>query len=135
MTELEHINVDTLPPQVRVLVKLIGLANTIELLKTYGGMLITMPTRAEKAVLLPNVIGHEAVARICNSRLAGRRIDLPKCDKIIIQLRNQAILAARGQATKRDLARHYGLTARTVQLIWNGAQDDNPTGDLFKEQP
>ena len=129
--ELESVNADMLPPQVRRLVKVIGLPDTLTLLKQRGGTRLTLPVRPELAVELPKLIPADSVRKICNSELAGQRLDLPKSDKIMVQLRNQAILAEKGKSTKRETAQRYGLTTRMIKLIWNGESDDNPTPDMF----
>lgn len=129
--QLHSIDIDQLPTQLRVLIKLIGLAETIELVKHRGGRPTRVPSTGSRVNELDNVLKRESIMALCNSRLAGHRLDLPKPDKILVQIRNMDILARRGHSTKSELAAEYKLTTRMIQMIWNGEPDLDPTMDMF----
>jgi len=133
MNNLTAVDVDVamLPLQLRQLVNLISFEETLKLLQARGGTRMRMPVRAELATQLPQLISREAVQKICDSDLAGQRIDLPKIDKVLLQVRNASIKAAKGKTTARELAQRYGLTTRMIKLIWNGDAEDDPTPDMF----
>ncbi len=135
MTEDQANVFDTslLPPQMRLLQKIIGMGETIELVKSRGGRPTRMPTTGVRETALDKILKRESILALCKSDLAGHRLDLPKADKILVQIRNMNILAARGHSTKSELASEYGLTTRMIQIIWNGEPDPEAvkTMDMF----
>ncbi len=132
MTDLNIFDTSLLPPQMRLLTKIIGLGETIELVKHRGGRPTRMPTTGTRDTALDNILKRESIMALAKSDLAGQRLDLPKPDKIMVQLRNMNILAARGRLTKAELAKEYGLTTRMIQIIWNeDPQPECPTADMF----
>lgn len=129
--DLTLVDPSLLPPQMRQLVECIGLPETMRLLMARGGTFLHVPVSAESATLLTAVLSRRAIAALATSPLAGRRIELPKADKIVIQLRNIAIRAERRHASAAAVARRHKLTRRQVINITR-AVDDNPTPDLFE---
>lgn len=130
---LQCIDVCMLPPQIRFLVELIGLPDTVKLLKAKGGHRLLIPTGKQETNQLNNIISSEAVKILCNSQYAGHRLTLPKADKILDQIRNLHIRASAESTTKSELASQYNLTQRHIQRLRNEDQDNNPTLDMFDE--
>jgi len=129
--ELNTLDTSLLPTQMRLLQKVIGLSETIALVKKRGGRPTRMPTTGSRSTALDGILKRESILALSKSTLAGQRLDLPKPDKVLVQIRNMNILAARGRCTKSELATEYGLTTRMIQIIWNGEPDVNPTMDMF----
>lgn len=131
--DLDLVNPDLLPPQVRELVRLIGLPQTLALLKARGGRPLAVPVHPHHCTALCGVLSREALAALCEEH-GGTTLDLPKADKVHLQLRNHYIAEARAAGTKsgRQLAAELGLTWRQIKYISAEArnQDDNQ-GDLF----
>lgn len=130
---LQFVDVCLLPPQIRFLVELIGLPDTFKLLKAKGGHRILIPTGKQETSLLNDIISDEAVKILCNSKYSGRRLTLPKADKVLDQIRNLHIKSSKGSITKSELAHQYDLTQRHIQRLRNEDQDNNPTLDMFDE--
>lgn len=111
--DLSLINERLLPPQMRELVRVIGLAETIALLDARHGLPTTLPTHIESKTALRNVISDTAIAALVASPLAGKYYrDLPTSGKPFKQLRNAAIAAA--DESLSTLARQNNLTRRHI---------------------
>jgi len=132
MTEIDVQHVDTtmLPTQMSLLINIIGLPETVKLIDAYGGHRVRISATGQSKELEQH-ISKASVKKLSESTFSGQRVTLPKADKLVQQLRNMDIVANRGNNTKRELARKYNLTSRTIQKIWNSTEDANPTGDLF----
>lgn len=131
MDDVCQVDEGLLPPQMRGLVKIIGLPDTIKLLQAYGGQRIWVPLGKSSDSYLDKTISRDAVKELANSQYAGLRITLPKIDKILSQIRNLHIQSS-PEVPKSVFARQYNLTIRQVQRIRNG-DDDNPTLDMFDD--
>jgi hypothetical protein len=127
---LNQINADLLPPQARKLVRLIGMAQTLKLLELRGGITLRIPVKAEDSDVLLAILPLAAVQKLSES-MPGQRLELPKCDKIIKQLRNLAIRQARAQHSASQLATAYGLTRRHIINLTRPLPDDSQA-DLFE---
>lgn len=130
--ELTGVDARLLPPQMRQLVAIIGLAQTLKLLEARGGTPLRIPKEPNRAEVLPEILSFEAVCQLA-AALGGQKIDLPKCDKIVVQIRNLAIKSARNHKTAPQLAREYGLTRRHIINIAKAAVDDRQA-DLFEPE-
>lgn len=132
MSEHLHlVNPELLPPQVRMLVRLIGLPQTLRLLEARGGIPTYIPMQPGHATELHKIISAEALAALARSDLAGKTIELPKSDKIRLQIRNHAIRNARREMSAASTARMFGLTRRQVINVNNAGREEDGTGDLF----
>lgn len=123
-----QVDPNLLPPQIRRFVALIGMAETIKLLKAYGGLPVKITSTC---AWLKDVISDEAVQTLV-TEFKDQEISIPKYDKVAIQLRDMDIHCAlnNGQSG-RSVAKDNGLTYRMIKIIKNKQQDDNPSGDLF----
>lgn len=133
--DLALIDADLLPPQIRELVRLIGLPETLRLLDARGGLPTYIPRRADGPTDLEEILTRDAIRQLAG-QWPGERIDVPKADKIRAQVRNQYIneSLSRGLKSGPQLARELGLSYRWVKAIRAGAQADAAepdTGDLF----
>lgn len=125
-----------LPPVARQLVRVIGMPETINLLQERGGIPTRMPTAAEaQHGVLGRILTPESIAALTKSDLAGKRLELPKADKALQQLRNLAIAEARRTHTAPEVARMFRLTRRRVIMINNDVSQDDDQGDLFACDP
>lgn len=128
--DLSSVDVDQLPPQLRQLIRLIGIADTWLLLRERGGTTLQVPVRAERSALI-DIISANALALLCKE-FGGTRLELPVCDSIMRQVRNQQILSDRAQGMSYPaLATLYGLTRRQVINICGSGLEENPTLSLF----
>lgn len=115
--EPSTIDLSRLPPQLKFLVREIGLVATIKLVRARGGQQVWLPKKATGDRVLAQVIGREALAKLVAHR-GGERLELPKADKILVQMRDRALFARReAGATESELARDYGITRRWVYEI------------------
>ena len=136
MTEAEalaDVDPDRLPPQARRLVRIIGLPATVRLLRAFGGGRVTIPLTADGAVTLRAALTDAELAALAGSALAGERLELPRMDKIVRQLRNAQICADSRQMPLGQVARKWGLTRRQV-INLSHADDTLPEpqiGDMF----
>jgi Mor family transcriptional regulator len=131
---LTVIKTDVLPPQIRVFVTIIGLAETIKLLQARGGAPIRIPESSKQADVLSLIISPESVSKLRNSHLAGKMISCPKVDKLLQQVRNMDILSQKGITSRRQLAQRYDLSTRHVQNIWSDGVNEIPVNDAPDDQ-
>lgn len=131
-TDLSTIDPDILPPQIRQLVALIGLPETFKLLQAKGGTQLRIPKLASRAEVLPEFLQDQSVELLCQA-WAGKVIDVPKVDKILLQIRNQAIIQARSSQSANQLARSFDLTRRQIINIYKSPEDYNQV-DMFEQQ-
>lgn len=111
------VDLSSLPPQLKLLVQRIGYAATLKLIRARGGQQVWLPKKATADRVLAQIIGHSALAKLV-AHHGGERLELPKEDKILIQLRDQALFARREQgATESELAREFNITRRWVLEI------------------
>jgi uncharacterized protein YggE len=112
------------------------MAETIALLKRRGGIPTRMPTAAEaEHEVLGAILSADAITALADSELAGKRLELPKADKALQQLRNLAIAEARRTHTAPQVAQMFDLTRRRVIMIHKDAGQDDDQGDLFACDP
>ncbi len=131
MADLSLVVTAQLPPQLRFLINVIGLPETVALINERGGRSTYIPKTGKRETALDHLLKRDSIIALCNSDLAGKKLDLPKPDKIIAQLRNIDIVESKGIRTKAELAKAYNLTTRTIQKIWNTVEEENPNMDMF----
>lgn len=130
-----EVDLNLLPPQLKMLVQRIGYAPTIKLIRARGGQQVWLPKKATADRVLAQVIGKDALAKLVEHH-GGERLELPKEDKILIQLRDQRLWEMRqAGATESELAREFNITRRWVLEICarkrREAEDDSRQGRLF----
>lgn len=131
----EGLELDQLPPQIRLLSATIGLPATLSLLRVRGGTPFAVPKYAERSDVLANIMSIESAQALC-AEYGGKILSLPKLDKALMQLRNRAI---HRDSTAGDslsaLARRYSLTTRQISNILTAsdicAGQTSQQGQLF----
>lgn len=114
---------DNLPPSVREMVELIGLAPTLRLVEAYGGNVLRIPTGGRDTgatgmrARLVELLGEEATDRLIAS-YGGERITVARCAAALRDRRDRRMIEdyGRGVAVSR-LAREHCLTERQVRNI------------------
>lgn len=129
------IDLSALPPQMRLLIERIGFAATLKLLKKRGGRQVWVPKTATGDRVLAQVVGHEALAVLVKHH-GGERLELPKDDKIFIQLRDRAMYSRRLEgATYSELVEEFGISRRwaieVCQRLRAVAREARRQGQLF----
>jgi hypothetical protein len=131
--DLDLIDARLLPPQMRMLVATIGVAETLQLLEHRGGIPTYIAEDPAQSVLRA-ILRPESVVAL-SKRFGRQTLDLPKPDKLRQQLRDHYIREARRQGLKsgRQLAREFSITWRRVKQICVEQETDgeSPTADLF----
>lgn len=124
-----------LPPQLRTLVKVLGVAETLRLLQARGGVPTYIAQNPEQSALR-EILSPQALEALC-AQFGREVIDLPKPDKLLAQIRNHYIREVRRRGTKsgRQLARELGLSWRMIKIICAEGREEDPTGDLFEVEP
>ncbi len=125
-----------LPPVTRRIVGAIGVAATMKLLKARGGIRLWLPKNSENSEILTELLGRQLAAQLVEAFPDERVIKMPKADKLLAQIRDDAI---RAQYAKGDsqavLAIRYDLTDRQIENIVKSAGRApiwrQPEPDLF----
>lgn len=127
--DLSVIDANLLPPQMRMIARAIGLPEMFRLIQARGGTLLRVPLHPDRARVLIQIITPDSIRRLCEE-FGDQVLELPKADKILVQLRNHAIRAERESASLSQVALRYRLTRRHVINITHDTSDDGQL-DLF----
>lgn len=110
---------ELLPPTIAAIRDVIGDADTLALIRTFGGTTIRIPaaSNAEHSPLA-DAIGLGQLQRLID-RLGGARYEyIAKCDKALRILRDQEIVAAYlGGTSVNALALKHKLSDRAIEMI------------------
>jgi hypothetical protein len=114
--ELPGIDERLLTPMLKRLIRCLGVAKTLVLLRARGGIPVKLPQSADG--FLAEMLGVQELAALLAEFGPGSRITLPVVDKIDAQIRDAAIRMehARGDSLA-DIALRYKMTMRHVQNI------------------
>ena len=105
-----------LPESLRDIASEIGEVKVFELIRRFKGQRIHIPKTIAKWSLLP-ILGNEAALKLVHL-CGGEDIFIPKCHKLNLALRNQAIRADRTSGLRiNDLVMRYGLSNTQIKLI------------------
>ncbi len=135
MTDHPSLNVQLLPPQLKMLIQRIGYARTQKLIRARGGLIVWIPKKATEDRVLAQVIGKDALTVLCEYH-GGERLELPKEDKLLVQERDALIWRLRHEGwTAPQLAREFELTRRYIMKICarkrEALADADRQGQLF----
>lgn len=109
-----RVNVNLLPPNLRVLCRAMGPAKAFELCRQRGGVPMLVPKRATLDHWLVGVVGFDGLQALV-AELGGLWFDVPKYDKVAKQLHHQAVYAClRGGMGLTRTALETGYTKRHV---------------------
>jgi len=113
----QDIDWNALPVTMARLKEVLGTDATLALIAAHGGGNLYVPSRLRQAHPLLQTLGPEAAARLARA-YGGERVDVPKIDAVLRQLRKKDILAARKQGESiADLALRHKLSRRRVLQI------------------
>ncbi|WP_375184037.1 hypothetical protein [Aquabacterium sp.] len=88
----ELVNIDRLPPMLRRLCRAMGSRKAFELCKHRGGVPLQVPAKASLDHWLVSIIGIDGLQRLVDA-FGGELIDVPKYDKVLMQLQHQQVHA------------------------------------------
>lgn len=95
----------------------IGLGDTIELVRRWGGREMYVPTKVESGDPLALTMGLESARRLVDCR-GGQRLQLPAERNALLDLRNAAIVEAHTAGRSMEaIGLVYGLTRQAVSHI------------------
>jgi len=89
---IDLINIDLLPPNLRLLCRVLGGRKAFALCKARGGVPLQVPRRPRVDHWLVDIIGFDGLQALV-AELGGLLIDLPKHDKIMQQLQHMQVHA------------------------------------------
>ena len=122
-----------LPGVLREIEALIGLAGTLRLAETYGGVRLYVPMQMHDGHALAQLLGLDAAQRLAEVFGGIEHFDIPKAAAVTRAVRNRQMAAERAQAglSIRQLALKYQLTERQVRNILGEAEEDDGQAGLF----
>lgn len=97
----------------------IGIGDTIEIVRRWGGRQLAVPVKVAVGDPLQLVLGLDAARRLVQ-HFGGQRLQLPAEKNALLDLRNEAILrdVERGDS-QETVALRYGLTRQGVKkVLW-----------------
>lgn len=107
------INTAMLPPQLRLLVRVMGVGPALALVEARGGTRLTVPVRCSPDHWLNEVVGPVAFAALVQDS-AAVTMELPKADAATRQWRHQQVHELARTMTNDQVARATGYTRRHV---------------------
>ncbi|HEC12289.1 MAG TPA: hypothetical protein ENI80_03425 [Acidiferrobacteraceae bacterium] len=111
-----------LPPQVRQLIKIIGVAETCILLRQLGGTSITIPNRLHPLMCIRQPLKRESLEAL-RREFDDQRVDLPKYDKIMMAIRDSKIREDLDKGVSvEDLSAKHNLSERQIRNIRIGTR-------------
>lgn len=114
-----------LPPLLQDFVRIIGLQPTMRLVERFGGLRIYIPMHAAPDHQFSQVIGLDNLAKLATVYGGEAHFQLPKAQRALLALRDEAIRSAFGTRSIRQLAIDYQLTERHVsRIVSSGAHND-----------
>lgn len=128
--------INLMPKNFTFIAKLIGNEAALNLIHTYGGTSIFIPTKHALKINhdITNVVGLKAFQLLSN-HLGNGTIEIPMGTPITVAMRNKAIREYAQKESKPKLARRFGLTLRSIRAILNNEEkpkiSDNRNYDLF----
>lgn len=116
---MEHLDPSLLPPQIRSLLRILGTADTVSLLRLWGGQRRIIPFDPRTTTgALQGALSPDGLRALCRSEFGGLRIDLPKLDKVVRQAIHAAMREDRVEGVAlNQIAARYGYTSRRVRQI------------------
>jgi len=127
---MDLINPDLLPPQARTIARLIGVDEMIVLLSKRGGTQLRVPVHVDRCVVLKEFLKPESIELLVK-HFADERLELPKADKALQQLRDIAIGNALKQKTAPEVALQFNLSRQWVFAIKRKQKQESQNMDLF----
>ncbi len=120
---LVEIDPATLPLLAQEIISLIGISQTLKLMKARGGVRTPIPYKASHTCQLASIINISSV-RCLVQRYAGELLEIPKADSLLRQLRNKAIAEdyEENDMSHAELALKYNLSRGGIRKIlksWN----------------
>jgi mannose/fructose-specific phosphotransferase system component IIA len=103
-----------LPPLVRDIAKVIGLAETLKLVDHFGGTTMRVPVRFKPDHVLCKIIGPASTVELIKV-FEGEALEIAKCDDAMRMVRNRLIVES--DKIQKELAREWGLTERQIRNI------------------
>lgn len=113
------ISMTDLPDSARELVRVIGVAAALSLIRAYGGCTLDVPRKPAgtwyKALI--DLIGTDAADALMQYA-PGVRLDIPNCKRAVARGLQRAIAAADAEnLTAGQIAKKFGVTKRYVRKI------------------
>lgn len=124
-----------LPRVARELVEALGWEHGLEVVRVYGGTWLYVPDAPTPRIL--ERLSPECAEALCK-RFSGNNLDVPRCHRVLIRLRNRAIVQALENRSKVSVALEHKLTCRQIRNIQLAQQahaqtpQDDLFGDLFQ---
>jgi Mor family transcriptional regulator len=95
----------------------IGLADTIEIVRRWGGRELYVHAKVESGDPLALTLGLESARRLV-AHYGGQRLQLPAERNALLELRNASIIAEhKGGLSHENIGLRYGLTRQAVSHI------------------
>jgi len=117
-SESHLVKLEDLPNSLQDIAELIGLAATVKLVETYGGVRIYVPQTIEPDHALAALLGHDNALRLARAYGGHEHFDLPRATLAVKRARDAALTADYlAGISYRQLALKYQLTERGVRKI------------------
>jgi hypothetical protein len=111
---------------VRELSEALGWAETIHIVRKWGGRELRVPKTMAHGDPLPLSLGYATAKRLVD-RFAGEKLQLPSERNALLELRNAAIVAEAAKGRSHEaIGLEYGLTRQGVGLVLKKAGEGAP---------
>ena len=116
--------INLMPKNFAFIAKLIGVEASLNLIHTYGGTCVFIPTKHAVNINhdITHIISLSALKQLAEQR-GGTYMEVPMGTPITIAMRNKAVRDyAQKEKSKPKLARHFGLTLRSIRTILSATE-------------
>ena len=116
---LAQLDMSLLPPSAQDLIRLLGTADGLALLRSMPGCVLHVPNMPHDDHALAHILTSKGWGKLCHV-YGGTRLKIAKCDKALDAYRNAKIVADYSPPINmhiNELVIKYGLTARSIERI------------------
>ncbi len=131
----DQVSIDDLPPVLREIAALIGIAPALTLVRHFGGVRVYVPQVMTPEHTLARLLGFEAALKLADHYGGAAVIEVPRALDAMIAVRNAHIRAQyrTTEKSQRDLALEHRMTERWIREIVGDDPTDDPQVDLFSQ--
>lgn len=128
--------INLMPRSFAFVAKLVGAEAALNLIDTYGGTSLFIPTKPAVAINheITHVVGLKSL-HLLAEHLGRTYIEIPMGTPITVAMRNKAIREYALKESRTKLARRFGLTLRSIRAILNSEEkpknNEDRNYDLF----
>ncbi len=117
LTDEPELTTELLPELLQGFVRVIGITHTLAIVDRWGGIRLYIPPRSSPDSVLANLIGMEALARLCAEYGRETPREIPRCARALRAIRDRKVVLDAQARPVHEIARELALTERAIYKI------------------